>query len=587
VTGLNLLTIVATGANGFEAGKDYNLVITTGTVSTVSVVGEVIGTFSLSRSAAAVDLANTTDGLTALYNQIGVLSVGAGGISVVAGSATVTTGTETLTYTSTAALDGATHDVAASGGNTEFYYEFDVGVTGVSTEVIWDGYVQSQGDTVAVYGYDWVAAGWVQIGSISGTNGSTVIEERFIFTSAMTGTGANAGTVRFRFLSTTITEIFTDRVLCEYTALPEAGTILHSGVAQSGSSNTIQLDTGANATDGFYNHARVVISSGTGSEQERIIVNYTGSTKTAKVAPPWVTNPDSTSAFEVEPATVHSETDGRTVKVGLAAAATSTTITLDSDASTTDDYYNEQVIHIDAGTGAGESRVITDYVGSTKVATVSRAWFTTPDTTSEYIIEDAMTYTECISPVALAQVSDGVWDEVITAAGHNVTGSAGRYLRQTKEGIVAEETAVNDAGATTTTFITNLTEASNDHYNDSSIVFIDGALKGQTRTILDYVGSTKQIVLDEALTEAPADGDGFILLSVHVHPLSAIADAVADEALSGHTTAGTLGKAITDIEGKTNSLTFTTAGEVDANIQSVNDTAVDGTGADGDEWGPV
>ena len=47
VTGLNLLTIVATTANGYETGKDYDLVITTGTVDSVSVVGEVIGHFSL------------------------------------------------------------------------------------------------------------------------------------------------------------------------------------------------------------------------------------------------------------------------------------------------------------------------------------------------------------------------------------------------------------------------------------------------------------------------------------------------------------------------------------------------------------
>jgi len=66
VVGMNLLTIVATGANGYEAGKDYNMVITTGTVDSVSVVGEVVGVFSLSRSAAAVDLANGTDGLGAI-----------------------------------------------------------------------------------------------------------------------------------------------------------------------------------------------------------------------------------------------------------------------------------------------------------------------------------------------------------------------------------------------------------------------------------------------------------------------------------------------------------------------------------------
>ncbi|MBL4891474.1 MAG: hypothetical protein JKX91_06565 [Rhizobiaceae bacterium] len=66
VVGLNLLTVVATGGNGYETGKDYSFVITTGTVGGVSVVGEVVGEFSLSLSAAAIDLANGTDGLGAI-----------------------------------------------------------------------------------------------------------------------------------------------------------------------------------------------------------------------------------------------------------------------------------------------------------------------------------------------------------------------------------------------------------------------------------------------------------------------------------------------------------------------------------------
>ena len=64
VVGLNMLTIVATGANGYEADKDYNLVITTGTVGGVSVVGEVVGQFSIQR--APVNWANVTDPTTAV-----------------------------------------------------------------------------------------------------------------------------------------------------------------------------------------------------------------------------------------------------------------------------------------------------------------------------------------------------------------------------------------------------------------------------------------------------------------------------------------------------------------------------------------
>lgn len=43
---------------------------------------------------------------------------------------------------------------------------------------------------------------------------------------------------------------------------------------------------------------------------------------------------------------------------------------------------------------------------------------------------------------------------------------------------------------------------------------------------------------------------------------------------------------VTGIKSKTDSLTFTQAGHVDANIQRVNDVLVNGTGAPGDEWGP-
>jgi hypothetical protein len=124
--------------------------------------------------------------------------------------------------------------------------------------------------------------------------------------------------------------------------------------------------------------------------------------------------------------------------------------------------------------------------------------------------------------------------------------------------------------------------------------------------------------------------------------LSATAvDDIWDEPTAGHATAGTTGKALTDagaggdpwstalpgaygagtagkivgdnlnatvssrasqtsldtlddyvdtevaaIKAKTDSLTFTVAGQVDANIQSVNDVTVTGNGQPGTEWGP-
>ena len=52
VAGLNEATIVATAANGYEAGKSYSIFISTGTVGGVSVVGEVVGHFTVELSAA-------------------------------------------------------------------------------------------------------------------------------------------------------------------------------------------------------------------------------------------------------------------------------------------------------------------------------------------------------------------------------------------------------------------------------------------------------------------------------------------------------------------------------------------------------
>lgn len=77
------------------------------------------------------------------------------------------------------------------------------------------------------------------------------------------------------------------------------------------------------------------------------------------------------------------------VHAGTAQAGASTTITLASGASSSNDLYNGQTVQIKSGTGAGQSRRISDYVGSTKVATVLEAWATTPDNTSVYQIVGA------------------------------------------------------------------------------------------------------------------------------------------------------------------------------------------------------
>lgn len=72
---------------------------------------------------------------------------------------------------------------------------------------------------------------------------------------------------------------------------------------------------------------------------------------------------------------------------GTAQAGAASTITLASGASAIDDDYYALVIETTGGTGSGQTRQINDYVGSTKVATVSPDWDVTPDNTTEYSIK--------------------------------------------------------------------------------------------------------------------------------------------------------------------------------------------------------
>ena len=121
-------------------------------------------------------------------------------------------------------------------------------------------------------------------------------------------------------------------------------------------------------------------------------------------------------------------------------------------------------------------------------------------------------------------IADDVWDEALS--GHNVGGSTGKALRQIKDGTVSAEAEIDDVSPTATVFATNLPEAVDDFYNDVSMVFVNGALTGQSRTILSYEGATKTITLDEALTSIPANGDEFIIKTDHVHPIAQIVEGV-------------------------------------------------------------
>lgn len=90
-----------------------------------------------------------------------------------------------------------------------------------------------------------------------------------------------------------------------------------------------------------------------------------------------------------------------------AAAGGASTITFQTSlASPRDDRFNGATITTTGGTGAGQVRTVTDYVGATKVATVDSPWGVVPDGTTVFSITG-----ECLEGNGATQfnVIDGLW----------------------------------------------------------------------------------------------------------------------------------------------------------------------------------
>jgi hypothetical protein len=92
-------------------------------------------------------------------------------------------------------------------------------------------------------------------------------------------------------------------------------------------------------------------------------------------------------------------------------------------------------------------------------------------------------------------------------------------------GVVAYGT-VSDVAPSVNDFDTDLSEATNVHYRGSIMMFLTGALAGQCNTIQVYTGASKNcdfhsVVSGLEWTEAPANGDAFVLLPSDSSPIFA------------------------------------------------------------------
>lgn len=332
------------------------------------------------------------------------------------------------------------------------------------------------------------------------------------------------------------------------------------------------------------------------------------------------------------------------IRAGTAQAGGASTITLDGSASASNDFYNNTIIHITGGTGANQSNIISDYVGATKVATVSTAWVTQPSSDSVFVISRFGAVPGATAPTA-GEVADAVWDEDIVAA-HSTSDTAGLVLSELTKRSVTFSTAVvagsalrqvvddgtatfdrttdslqaiRDASAT----VANVADAiwdearsghttdgtfgqaaqvirsgtaqagaagsitldasassSDDFYNNAVIQITAGTGANQSRIISDYVGSTKVASVNGNWVTNPSSDSVFVIRPFGAVPGASaptsaeVADAVWDEARSGHTTAGSFGEGAASVQGNVTGSVASVTARVTANTDQWNGVAV-------------
>ncbi|KKK73536.1 hypothetical protein LCGC14_2892830, partial [marine sediment metagenome] len=197
----------------------------------------------------------------------------------------------------------------------------------------------------------------------------------------------------------------------------EEGVVHANGtIATVTDGHTFVLDSGAVATADYYLHDRLDIVEGTGAGQSRIITGYT-SGRVVTLDSDFTTNPDTSSLYEVVAADVHTSVSDSDLAEGFVAAATSTTqVTLDAGAVATADYYVGEQIVFPHGTGAGQAREITAYT-SGRVVTMSPALETAVAIGTAWHIQ---------AVVSIPEIVDEILDEA--TSGHATTGTVGKAI---------------------------------------------------------------------------------------------------------------------------------------------------------------
>jgi hypothetical protein len=131
---------------------------------------------------------------------------------------------------------------------------------------------------------------------------------------------------------------------------------------------------------------------------------------------------------------------------------------------------------------------------------------------------------------AATEVAGAVWNEAYS--GHTTAGTFGKLMDLLRKSSYVTEGTVLATGSpanSTTIFRTNVNTAVNNFYNGQTLLFVSGALAGQSMNVSTYTyitTSDSSFATLDGLTGTPATGDEFVVLGHHVWTQAQIADGI-------------------------------------------------------------
>ena len=554
VVGLNNVRVVATAANGYAAGGNYQLVITAGTVGGTSVVGYVVAEFSIeARSSlrpttadrtldvstggeAGLDWANIGSPTTAQNlsaTNIDVDQVVASVTAIVTANVTQLGGVaQSLTDLKDFADDG--YDPATNKVQ---------GVVLTDTVTTYTGNTLQTGDSFARIGA--TGSGLTTLATQASVNTvDDFLDTEILAIKAVTDALPNAGAL------TTIQSDLDDI----QTRLPAA---LTAGISDSGTTTTMVDAARTEADTDYWKGSWIRFTSGNISGQVRLITGFTPATDTITFAPA-TTQAVATQTYEILPANridlgqwlgstpnalVSSRVD---VSVGAMATDVLTAASLNADA----------VTEIQAGLATAAALDAVDNFVDTEIAAIITT-LGTPAGASisadilviDNLVDDLESRVGTPSnlgsgaTVAANLVDiEGQTDDIgtagagLTAIPWNVAWDA-EVQSEVDDAIVARNldklvivSGTADSGSTTTMVDAARTEADADYWKGRLLLFTSGNISGQCAIITDFVVATDTFTFAPPLTQAVATQTYVILPSISVWD-----DTLAEHLISGST----------------------------------------------------